>query len=144
MKTTKTIIGALMILALFIPASGLAQEGNYFTVTTWKLSVPDNGTRAELNELLKEFSEKISFKNDKVISERVLRHISGADLRDLVIISEYATWNDIDAASDMQNELINQAWPKEEDRNAFFKSWNKYVITHSDEIYQEFPDLSKK
>ena len=144
MKITKTIIGALMILALLIPTSGIAQEGNYFTVTTWKLSVPENGTRAELNGLLKEFSEKISFKNDKVISERVLHHISGADLRDLVIISEYATWNDIDAASDMQNELINKNWPKEEDRNAFFKSWNKYVVTHSDEIYQENPALTKK
>lgn len=140
----KSIIGALIIMALFIPNSGSAQEGNYFTVTTWKLHVPENGTRTELNGLLKEFSEKISFKNDKVISEKVLHHISGADLRDLVIISEYASWNDIDAASNMQNELIDKAWPKEEDRNAFFKSWNKYVITHSDEIYQENPELTKK
>jgi hypothetical protein len=140
----KSIIGALLVAALFLPTFGSAQEGNYFTVTTWKLSVPENGTRAELNELLKEFSEKISFKNDKVISERVLHHISGADLRDVIIISEYDTWNDIDAASDMQNELINKTWPKEEDRNAFFKSWNKYVVTHSDEIYQEYPELTKK
>ncbi len=140
----KSIIGSLLIMALFIPVAGSAQEGNYFTVTTWKLSIPENGTRAELNGLLKEFSEKISFNNDKVISERVLHHISGADLRDLVIISEYATWNDIDAASTMQNELINKAWPKEEDRNTFFKSWNKYVVTHSDEIYQEYPELTKK
>lgn len=144
MKTMKSIIGSLLIMALFIPVAGSAQEGNYFTVTTWKLSIPENGTRAELNGLLNEFSEKISFNNDKVISERVLHHISGADLRDLVIISEYATWNDIDAASTMQNELINKAWPKEEDRNSFFKSWNKYVVTHSDEIYQEYPELTKK
>ena len=144
MRTTKSILGALMIVALLIPTLGSAQEGNYFTVTTWKLSIPENGTRAELNGLLKEFTEKISFKNDKIISERVLHHISGADLRDLVIISEHASWNDIDAASNMQNELINKAWPKEEDRNAFFKSWNKYVITHSDEIYQENPELTKK
>ncbi|MBU2904842.1 MULTISPECIES: hypothetical protein [Arenibacter] len=144
MRTMKSILGALMIVALFIPTLGSAQEGNYFTVTTWKLSIPENGTRAELNGLLKEFTEKISFKNDKIISERVLHHISGADLRDLVIISEHASWNDIDAASNMQNELINKAWPKEEDRNAFFKSWNKYVITHSDEIYQENPELTKK
>lgn len=144
MRTLRSIIGTLITLALFIPASGTAQEGNYFTVTTWKLRIPENGTRAELNGLLKDFSEKTSFQNDKVISERVLHHISGGDLRDLVIISEYASWNDIDAASIRQNELIDKAWPKEEDRNAFFKSWNKYVVTHSDEIYQENPALSKK
>lgn len=140
----KLTIGALFILALFLPNAGTAQEGHYYTVTTWKLSIPENGSRAELNGLLKEFSEKITFKNDKVISEKVLHHISGADLRDLVVISEHANWNDIEAASKKQNELMTTSWPKEEDRNAFFKSWNKYVVTHSDEIYQENPELTKK
>ncbi|MBC8767961.1 hypothetical protein H4O18_08155 [Arenibacter sp. BSSL-BM3] len=144
MKTMKSIIGALIVIALFIPNSASAQEGHYYTVTTWTLSIPENGSRAELNAHLKEFSEKITFKNDKVISEKVFHHISGADLRDLVVISEYANWNDIDAASNKQNELMKTAWPKEEDRMAFMKSWNKYVVTHSDEIYQEIPELTKK
>jgi len=144
MKTMKSIIGSLLVMALFIPLAGSAQEGNYFTVTTWKLNIPENGTRAELDDLLKEFSEKITFKNDKIISERVLHHISGSDLRDLVVISEHASWNDIDAAANMQNELMKTAWPDEEERKAFFQSWNKYVVTHSDEIYQENPELTKK
>jgi len=144
MKTLKSTIGAILLLTLFIPTSGTAQEGHYFTITTWKLSIPENGSRSELQAHLKEFSEKVSFKNDKIISEKVLHHISGADLRDLVVISEYANWNDIEAAANMQNDLMETAWPNEEERNAFYKSWNKYVVTHSDEIYQENPDLTKK
>ncbi|MCM4171406.1 hypothetical protein DHD32_07935 [Arenibacter sp. TNZ] len=144
MKSLKSIIGTLIVMAFFIPTTGAAQEGHYYTVTTWKLSIPENGSRAELNAHLKEFSEKITFKNDKVISEKVFHHISGADLRDLVVISEYANWNDIEAASNKQNELMKTAWPKEEDRLAFIKSWSKYVVTHSDEIYQENPELTKK
>ncbi len=145
MKTIKSFLGALCIITLFFTTAGFGQDdGHYYTVTTWKLQVPQDGTRAELNNLMKEFSEKIVLKNEKVISEKVMRHISGADLRDVVIISEYASWNDIDAAGTRQNELLEAAWPNEDDRKTFFKTWSKYVITHSDEIYQEMPELAKK
>ena len=144
MKTIKLLLATLLLAALFIPTSSAAQDGHYYTVTTWKLQIPQDGTRAELNGLLKEFSEKVVFKNEKIISEKVMHHISGADLRDLVIISEYANWNDIDAAGTRQTELMEQAWPNEEERTAFYKNFNRYVITHSDEIYQETPELAKK
>lgn len=144
MKTIKSLLGTLIVLALFVPTSSAAQDGHYYTVTTWKLQVPQDGTRAELNDLMKEFSEKVVFKNEKIISEKVMHHISGADLRDVIIISEYATWNDIDAANNRQSELMKTAWSNDDESAAFFKSWGKYVITHSDEIYQEMPELAKK
>ncbi|SDL90076.1 hypothetical protein [Kriegella aquimaris] len=145
MKTIKSLVGALFIMTLFFTTAAFGQDdGHYYTVTTWKLQVPQDGTRAELNGLMKEFSEKVVLKNEKIISEKVMHHISGADLRDLVIITEYANWNDIDAASTRQTELVETAWSNEDERNAFFKNWNKYVITHSDEIYQEIPELAKK
>jgi hypothetical protein len=64
-------------------------------------------------------------------------------MRDWVVISEYASWNDMDAANDMQNKLIEEAWPNEDDRRAWFAKFGKYTITHSDEILQERPDLTK-
>ena len=145
MKKMSSIFKALVVIILILNCNyGFAQEGHYYEVTTWKLQVPENGTRAEMNNLMKEFSEKVVFKNDKIISQKVMHHISGADLRDVVIISQYASWNDIDAAGNMQNQLINEAWPTEEGRDNFFKAWGKYVITHADEIYQETPELAKK
>lgn len=144
MKTIKSIFGGLLFMTFLFTTCGLAQEGHYYEITTWKLQVPQDGTRAELNDLMKEFAENVVFKNDKVISQKVMRHITGADVRDVVIISEYASWNDIDAASTMQNKLTEEAWSNEDERAQFFKDFGKYVVTHSDEILQEIPELTKK
>lgn len=125
--------------------NGFAQEkrGHYFTVTTWKLTIPDNGSTAQLDSLLKVWHDKVVMKNDKVISEKVFRHNWGHDMRDWVYVTEYATWNDIEAAGENQNKLIEAAWPDKKERHEFFKKMNKYMVTHSDEIYQELPDLGK-
>lgn len=134
----------LAIVALLFSGITLAQnEGHFYSVTTWKLKVPANGSAAELNQLLKEWHEKITTKNDKVLSQKVLRHVTGADMRDWVVISEYASWNDMDTANDMQNKLIEEAWPNEDDRRAWFAKFGKYTVTHSDEILQERPELTK-
>ncbi len=143
----KRINQVIIAIALFCLLSGSAfsqdNEGHYFTVTTWKIEIPQDGSRAEFNELMKEWYQKITSKNDKVISERILRHASGNDQRDLVIITEYASWNDIDAAQDKQGELVKTAWGNEEGRKAYFKKFNKYSLTHSDEIFQEVPSWRK-
>ncbi|MUH35896.1 hypothetical protein D9O36_08595 [Zobellia amurskyensis] len=144
MKTITSLLSTLLLLVFIIPTSGTAQEGNYYMVTTWKLQVPEDGSRAEMMGLLKDFSEKIVFKNDKIISEKVMHHVSGADIRDVVVTTEYASWNDIEAANIRQEELMKEGWPKEEEREAYFKSFSKYVVTHSDEIFQEIPSLTKK
>lgn len=134
-------------IALFCLLTGSAfsqdNEGHYYTITTWKIEIPQDGSRKEFNNLMKEWYEKITSKNDKIISERIMRHSSGSDLRDVVVITEYASWNDIDAAQKKQEELVEAAWPDKEQRQAFFKTFNKYSTTHSDEIYQETPSLRK-
>ncbi len=143
MKRINQVILALALLGLLI-GSAFSQdnEGSYYTITTWKIDVPQDGSRKEFNELMKEWYDKITSKNDKIISERILRHSSGSDQRDVVIITEYASWNDIEAAQKKQNELIDAAWDKD-GRQAFFKKFNKYSLTHSDEIYQEYPNWRK-
>ncbi|CAZ97800.1 hypothetical protein [Zobellia galactanivorans] len=139
MKAIKSLLGTLLLLLVFMPTSGTAQDGHYYMATTWKLQVPEDGSNKQLKELLKEFSEKTVFKNEKIISEKVMYHISGADLRDVVVITEYANWNDIEAA-----KLMETGWPNEEERATFMKTFGKYVVTHSDEIFKEIPELAKK
>jgi len=139
-----TKIFVLLFAVMLLSGSSFAQdEGHYYTITTWKFMVPADGSNAELNELMKEWYDKVVSKNDKILSEKVLVHRSGADMRDWIFISEYATWNDIDAANDVQNKLVDEGWPNKEDREKFFDSFWKYVVTHSDEILQELPELSK-
>lgn len=138
-------IGFIM-LSFFINSAAIAQEendGHYYTVTKWRINIPEDGSRAEFNQLMNEWTEKVTQKNDKIISERVLRHASGSDSRDMVIITEYASWNDIDVSQNTQNGLIEAAWPDEAKRKAYMDKLGKYFDSHSDEIYVEIPDGRK-
>ncbi len=139
-----TFIFAATIVVLFFTTGNFAQEeGHYYTVTTWKFEVPEGGSMSELTDLLQEWQEKVTFKNDKIVSERVIRHQSGSDMRDWVFISEYANWNDIDAANDVQSKLVEEGWPDKDERKKFFDAFWSYVETHSDEIFQELPSFRK-
>lgn len=139
-----TKIFVLLFVVMLLSGNSFAQdEGHYYTITTWKISTPEDGSNAEFNELMKEWYDKVVSKNDKIISERVMQHQSGGDMRDWVFITEYASWNDIDAANDEQNKLVDEGWPNKEKRKKYFDSFWKYVITHSDEILREKPGLRK-
>ncbi|MEY8848512.1 hypothetical protein AB9K26_06840 [Psychroserpens sp. XS_ASV72] len=142
MKTLKITL-ALVLFLLLAPAITQAQDNTVFTITTWKIHIPEDGTREELNTLMAEFQKKITQPNEKIISERAMRHLSGDDSRDLVFITEYANWNDIEAASIRQEELIDSAWESDEARDAFFKKFNKYFIMHTDEIYSGINNFDK-
>jgi len=135
-----TLLSIFLILSSFSVAQ---EEGNYYTVTTWKFEVPEDGSNTELNSLLQEWYDKVVSKNNKIISERVLGHQSGSDMRDWVFISEYASWNDIEAANEVQSKLIEEGWPDKEERGKYFDTFWKYAVTHSDEIFQEVPTLRK-
>ena len=64
-------------------------------------------------------------------------------MRDWVIITEYASWNDIGDAADLANKLIDEGWPNKDAREKYFKTFMKYIVTHSDEILQEQPKFTK-
>jgi len=143
MTNLKTTL-VLAFLLLLIPTTAMAQDDTVFSVITWKVTMPEDGTQAELNTLLEEFHQKVIVPNEKVISERAMRHRSGGDSRDLVFITEYASWNDIEAAAKRQTELMNTAWKTEDAQKAFFDKFNKYFLMHSDEIYSGIKNLDKK
>ena len=144
MKTFRLHLCIFVCLLVFGIQTTTAQDGPVYTVTTWKIDIPENGSNAEFNTLFKEFKQKVTRPNSKIISERVMRHLSGSDSRDLVIITEYANWNDIDAAATEQGKLIEKAWPDENSRKQFFDKFGKYFTMHTDEIYSALPDMDKR
>ena len=146
MRRIYFLLASALIFILAASNSSYAQDepkGHLYTVTTWKFSIPQDGSPAELDSLLKVYQDKVVVKNDKIISQKVWRHYWGADLRDWVVVSEFATWDDIEAAGDEGNKLSKEAWPDKADRQKFYKAFFKYVVTHSDEIYMDQPDLAK-
>lgn len=142
MKRTTLMFIAIFGL-VFLTGTAIAQDGNYYTVTTWKISAPEGGSMSEFTEIMQEWYDKVVSKNEYIVSERVLRHQSGADMRDWVFITEYKSWNDIDKAGDRQNELVQEAWKTAEERGDFFSKFFSYARTHSDEIMQEVPGVRK-
>jgi hypothetical protein len=133
----------LTLAVMLLSTSNFAQDGNYYVMTTWKFMVPEDGSNSELNNLMKEWHEKVIMKNDKIVSEKVFVHRSGLDMRDWVFLSEYSSWSDIEAANDVQNQLVAEGWQDEAERDKFFDNFWKYVVTHSDEILMEKSELSK-
>jgi len=135
-----------IVLAFFLLLNGNvnAQDKNHvYTISTWKMTIPQDGSNKELNQLFKDWYENITMKNDKIISEKILRHRSGSDGRDWLVITEYANWNDINEADKIQNKLVKETWPKLKDRQAYFKLFRKYTVHHSDEIMTELLNLRK-
>ncbi|WP_431136159.1 hypothetical protein [Psychroserpens mesophilus] len=143
MKILKTTL-VLTLMLIFAPTITNAQDNTVYTVTTWKINIPEDGTQEEFNTLLKEFNDKVILPNEKIISQRAMRHLSGSDSRDLIFITEYANWNDIDASGTRQNELMKSAWKSEDANKAFFEKFNKYFLMHTDEIYSSIKVLDKE
>jgi hypothetical protein len=116
-----------------------------YVVTKWKSVIPEGGTAAERDSLLSQFFRAVTKKNNKIFSSKTLVHYYGSDLRDWVIMEEYKTWTDIEAADKISQKLIMQKWPNDKKRKEFFQKTGKYFpdSIHSDEIYLEKPMFRK-
>ncbi len=88
--------------------------------------------------------ENVINKNEYVVSQRVLRHMWGNNSLDIVYITEYHSFTDIEKGQNRGNELFNEAWATEEERDAFNDARFSYFgDRHSDEIYQELSEQRK-
>lgn len=139
MRNFTSFAAVLFILAFLCSWQVFAQDEkpHVFTVTTWELLSPDDGSDAEFDSLGTLFRENVINKNEFIISRRVMQHLWGKSSLDFVIINEYASFSDIEKASDRNSELIKEAWPDKAERQAYFQAVFKYFGKHSDEIYQE-------
>jgi hypothetical protein len=117
----------------------LAQDnnGHVFTVTTFQINNPEDGSIAEFDSLNQLYTDKVIKKNEKIISQVNLRHFWGSDSRQFVIITEYKNMDDMLAANEVNNKLLIEGWPDKEERNKYNKAGSKYFGYHSDEIYTE-------
>ena len=143
MKTLlSTLMGALILLPMTF-SKVQAQDDDrpgfvVFTRTHWNMTLPDSEeSRKDWYDHEKEYLDKVTMKNDHVMGTSVLRHVYTEDNSEVILVSVYKTWNDIELASAKYDELEAAAWPNRNDRRAFFREWNKYYENrHSDEIYE--------
>jgi len=87
-----------------------------------------------------EYHEKVTMKNEHILSATTLLHYFTSDNSEVVFITVYPSWTAIEDATKRNEELEKEAWPDEAVRKAFFKNQRKYYANkHSDEIYKTIP-----
>lgn len=145
MKTTNQFFVAIILLLVF-PFTILAQEEQqqnpeYVTMTTmhWNMEMKDF-KKEDWIATEKEFLEKVTNKNEHILSAGFYLHNISADNSELIYVQSFASWNAIDLAAKRNEELIKAAWTDESVRDAYFKKRSAYYVDkHSDEIYGTMP-----
>jgi GrpB-like predicted nucleotidyltransferase (UPF0157 family) len=137
MKKTKNLALGMLILTLLFSIKTHAQEVPkpiYITVTTLHRNLDADIEAWKQTE--QEYFDKVTSKNELIIGSEVLNHYYTANSSEVLLVSMFKTWEDIEKANDMTNELIKKGWPDEKVRTAFFDKYNSHYGTmHSDEIY---------
>lgn len=91
----------------------------------------------------KEFFDNVTMKNSYIKGFFTHRHRWGSDARDMLEVGVYDSLGDIEKAFAENQRLINEHWPDEEKRKAFFKDYGKYFTGHGDAIYTGVSALNK-
>ena len=146
MKTTNQFFalimtGLLMFSTISFAQNDAPQQPQYITVTTmyWNMDY-DNFNMDEWKAVEKEFLDKVTKKNELILGASFYLHRYTADNTELIYVQSFANWEAIDKAGERNAELINEAWPNEDDRKAFFERRSAYYSDeHSDEIYATLP-----
>lgn len=121
------LIFSVLLTVLILSNISFAQESNQYTVTTWKISIPEGSSDVELNKIMKEFYDRVASQHNIVINEKILQGSSASDFRDLLIITEYAKRNNISAVGNIMNTLSDVDWLSKVEREKFIDTFWEYA-----------------
>lgn len=92
-----------------------------------------------------EYFDKVTSKNDLIIGSEILTHYYTGNSTEVIMVNVYRTWEDIEKAQAINDDLAKKAWPDEKARTAFFdKQRSYYLPMHSDEIYSSIETIGMK
>ncbi|MCW5517563.1 hypothetical protein [Muriicola sp. Z0-33] len=143
MKKNKYVLTGFTALLLLCSSGVIAQDEEapsrpkYVAVTTihWNMDNP-NFNMDTWKAVEKEYYDKVTAKNDLIMSSGLYMHRFTPDNRELLAVNSYASWEAIEEAKKRTGELVKEGWPDEEERKAYFQKRNAYYSDfHSDEIY---------
>jgi hypothetical protein len=140
MRNPLFALSAILLVSFIFSSNLTAQDEkpHVYTVTTLEFIFPDGGSNAEFDSLNTLYMENVINKNEFIVSQRALRHMWGSNSLDLVYITEYKSFGDIEKGQDRNSELFRETWQTSEERQAYNAAVGKYFgDQHSDEIFQE-------
>lgn len=147
MKTIYEIKLVLTFVILLICISTYSQEKSeiefepaYVVVTKMHWNSDGNINFEEWIKTEEEYFNKVTDKNELVLHSGVYTHFLTSDSSEILFLSVYDSWRDFEDAMEINEELIEEGWSNEEDRNAFFEKQNSfYDGKHSDEMFSTLP-----
>lgn len=144
MKKSCFLTTVMLILTLTLSINAQTEpKPVYITVTTMHRNLDSDGKDWRKTE--QEYYDKVTSKNDLIIGSEILTHYYTANSTEILHVLVYKTWEDIEKAGGISDELIKKAWPDEKARKAFFDKQRSYYTTmHSDEIYTSLPFVGEK
>jgi tetrahydromethanopterin S-methyltransferase subunit B len=146
MKKNNFLVLGMLVFTFLLGVNVRAQEDPkpvYITVTTMYRNLDTDRTDWQKTE--QEYYDKVTSKNDLIIGSEVLTHYYTANSSEVLFVSVYKTWEDIEKSEEISNDLIKKGWPDEKERKAFFDKQRSYYMTkHSDEIYTSQPMVGEK
>lgn len=147
MKTTKRLFSTLTAMLLLFSANTIiaqddATKGPAFVAVTtnhWNMD-KENFKMSEWKAAAKEYLEKVTMKNEFIMSASTYLHNMTADNTEFLTVQTFGSWEDMGKFGKRSGELEKEAWPDEAKRKAFLKNLNSYYANeHSDEIYAPIP-----
>ena len=136
MSIKKSIGSIALLCTFFLPAALTAQKDPKLLVVVRVHLDPASGhSFDEWKAVEKEHFDKVTLKNDLILGSNVLVHFFTNDNSEVLLVSAYHSWDDIEKANEKSGELAKAAWPDSVQRDAFFKKQRSFYTTlHSDEI----------
>jgi len=135
------IVVALLLLGpVSIPAQEEEERGDFYTIATY--TVPFDQL-SDYQSLLEEDMDLVEA-NEFILSRKVMFHQWAPDWS-VVVITRYASFEDIAAAQERATELREEKYPDEEEWLERWARWNELTMggMHVDAIVREVPSLTK-
>lgn len=147
MKSIKKIIGLLTVFLIATSSQILGQEENeqefepaYIVITKMHFSSDASADLSDWKKTEEEYFNKVTNKNDLILHSGVYRHFLTPDSSEILFISVFDSWKDFEDALEITEGLIEDGWPDEDIRSAFFEKQSNYYDTiHSDEMFSTLP-----
>lgn len=154
--TVRTRGALAACLLLLIPLAGVSAQDDddddagpeirYLTTSQFK--VPFGEDRAAVMWWVDSVTVPTANMNPAVLWSRVATHIWGSDSRDVVFMTEYSSWADINAPCEVCNEWFDERQPEEgtperEEWDANLAMFLKYNSGHKDQIFTINMDRAK-
>ncbi|MDT0552637.1 hypothetical protein [Urechidicola vernalis] len=144
MKTLKLVFITILMCALLFPANNYAQEENkedayepvILVVTTLHRNSDPDIDFSDWMKTEKEYFEKVTMKNEHILNSGFYFHYFTGDDTEVGVVNVHKSLSALEQSDERTNELIEEGWPDEDARQAFFsKQASYYEAKHSDEIY---------